>query len=240
MGFRLLLALLFALLVGSRAAAELVEIDLVTPGDGLVTRDTVTGLDWLDLTETTLLSYTDVVTGAGGYTAAGWRHATGDEVCALFANELAPVPCPDGNAAVFSQFTQVVSLLGVTWVLNEGPGHFAYYAIGAYDDGDAGDGLVGNGSFAWGEVTGVPRTEVGVHDDQINASEAASNRGNFLVRSSPVPVPSLSAAALALLALTLTLAAWARGAGRGRNAEPGGGRLRSVAATSVSTVNRLC
>ena len=207
MGFRLPSALLVALLVGAEAAAELIEIDLKAPGDGLVTRDTATGLDWLDLTETTFLSYADVLAGAGGPTAAGWRHATGDEVCAFFANELEPAPCPNGMITVFSQLTQIVSLVGVTWFVDEGPGLFASYAIGAYDDGDAGNGYVGNGSFAWGESIGLPLTEVGVQDNQVGIDDVAFNRGHFLVRSSLVAVPSMSAAALSLLALAIAVAA---------------------------------
>ena len=46
------------------------------------------------------------------------------------------------------------------------------------------------GSYKLWQRTGSPILIVRDQDDQINASEAASNRGNLLVRSSPGVVPS--------------------------------------------------
>ncbi len=57
----------YAFLVVPRpASATLTEVDLVDVGDGLVTRDDVTGLDWLDLTQTLDISFDDIEGGAGG------------------------------------------------------------------------------------------------------------------------------------------------------------------------------
>ena len=44
------------------------------------TRDTDTGLDWLDLADTAGRSVNQVLSGAGGFTDAGWRLATEVEV----------------------------------------------------------------------------------------------------------------------------------------------------------------
>jgi len=65
------------LLLTVTARADLVEIDLYTAGDGLVTRDTSSGLDWLDLGLTTGRSYNEVLAefGSGG-DFEGWRYAT--------------------------------------------------------------------------------------------------------------------------------------------------------------------
>ena len=64
---RLLVAVLAAgILVAPTAQAALLEVDLNTPGDGLVARSTDTGLDWLDLTESTNLSYDQVEADVGG------------------------------------------------------------------------------------------------------------------------------------------------------------------------------
>ena len=51
-------ALLFVLSVGlaSPARAALLEVDLFAPGDALLSRDTVSGFDWLDVTATTELA----------------------------------------------------------------------------------------------------------------------------------------------------------------------------------------
>ena len=44
-----LIAALTALALASPAVAVLESIDLATPGDGFITRDTSSGLEWLDL-----------------------------------------------------------------------------------------------------------------------------------------------------------------------------------------------
>jgi hypothetical protein len=49
------------------ASAALVEQDLFTAGDGLLTLDDATGLLWLDLTETTGLSMDDILADIGGW-----------------------------------------------------------------------------------------------------------------------------------------------------------------------------
>jgi hypothetical protein len=49
-----------ALGVSSAAQAALVSADFKKPGDGLLTRDTRTGLEWLDLSQTSGLSYAAV------------------------------------------------------------------------------------------------------------------------------------------------------------------------------------
>lgn len=68
------------------ADAAIVSLDLRTAGDGLIERDTVSGLEWLDVGETRNYSYNEVAAqfGEGGL-FAGWRHATIPEVTALYA-----------------------------------------------------------------------------------------------------------------------------------------------------------
>ena len=62
------------------ANADLVEEDLFTVGDGLITYDTDTGLYWLDLTLTTNLSYNDVLNeiSQGGALEGFWYATTAD------------------------------------------------------------------------------------------------------------------------------------------------------------------
>lgn len=55
------------ILSASASWATLIEVDLISAGDGLVSRDTLTGLDWLDLTATTDLSYDQVEADADGW-----------------------------------------------------------------------------------------------------------------------------------------------------------------------------
>ena len=106
------------------AWATFIEIDLNAPGDALITRDTASGLDWLDVTEVAGLSYNDLLSGAGGWLDAGWRWATTGEVCGLLTGlGAAPSPCPGGrrnepgNAAELA-----LALLGYTDTWGDGPG----------------------------------------------------------------------------------------------------------------------
>jgi uncharacterized repeat protein (TIGR01451 family) len=78
----LLLSLLLSVEI---ARASLVEVDLVpSSGDKLLTRDTATGLDWLDLTQTLNLSFNDIQANVGGFVTGGFRFATESEVRALY------------------------------------------------------------------------------------------------------------------------------------------------------------
>jgi hypothetical protein len=61
------------------ANAALISVDLIQgSGDGVITRDTVSGLDWLDLTTTVNQTYDQV--GTGSWYEAGFRYALQSEV----------------------------------------------------------------------------------------------------------------------------------------------------------------
>ena len=83
------LALTLMLIVGGTrvASASLVEVDLNTTGDALLTRDTSTGLEWLDVTQTYGLSYDDVIGGVGNtWLADGWTYATPEQIGQFFTS----------------------------------------------------------------------------------------------------------------------------------------------------------
>jgi hypothetical protein len=69
------------------AHAAFVSLDWKTSGDALITRDTATGLEWLDITETTERSFTDVKSqfSVGGE-FSGFRYASDTEVIQLLRN----------------------------------------------------------------------------------------------------------------------------------------------------------
>lgn len=95
------LALLVAFLgVPINANAALVSVDWQSAGDNLITRDTVSGLDWLDLTASSNLSYDSVVAGqiAGGM-FDGWRYALPAEVSAMLQSNFG-IDLNNGNATV--------------------------------------------------------------------------------------------------------------------------------------------
>ena len=67
------------------ARGALLSVDWQVAGDDLITRDTTSGLDWLDVTETGNRSYDDVSSQLGaGAEFAGFRYATQAEVTDLF------------------------------------------------------------------------------------------------------------------------------------------------------------
>jgi hypothetical protein len=77
-------ALLSVLAAGSPTKAALISQDLFIPGDGKITLDTTTSLQWLDVTETKGCSVNQVLAGQAGqinWIAIGWRYATLAEVC---------------------------------------------------------------------------------------------------------------------------------------------------------------
>jgi hypothetical protein len=69
-----------ALLAGGAAHAALVKQDLLTVGDGLVTLDTTTHLEWLNLTATQDLSVDQVLGGTGGWVNIGFQYASYSQV----------------------------------------------------------------------------------------------------------------------------------------------------------------
>jgi hypothetical protein len=77
-----LLAGMFAVAMGG-AQAALIESDLNTVGDGLITIDTAAGLEWLDVPATLGLSF-DQANASDFVTLQGFRHATESEVLTFF------------------------------------------------------------------------------------------------------------------------------------------------------------
>ena len=72
----------------SSAAAALLASDFLTAGDGFITRDDVTGLEWLDLNMTTSLSPNEVLGGALGLlTTHGFRYAVRNEIDTLYLSQ---------------------------------------------------------------------------------------------------------------------------------------------------------
>lgn len=82
-----LISVITLLLVGTRPAmAALVEMDLQSSNDKLLTLDTDTGLEWLDVTQTLGLSINDIINGAGSWFNQGFRYASDNELVALWSH----------------------------------------------------------------------------------------------------------------------------------------------------------
>ena len=83
--------IILLLVTCTSAGAALLIRDLRTPGDALITFDTVTSLEWLDLTETRGRSYIDITGQLGpGGEFSGWRYATLVETQSMFGINFDP------------------------------------------------------------------------------------------------------------------------------------------------------
>jgi len=195
-----LLLLAPAWIAAQPAASDLLEVDLDEPGDGLVTRDTTAGLDWLDPVLSTGLSFEEVEADVGGFVPDGWRHAEGEEVCRLFeALGEAPTPCPGGTVdVVFEDVSEHFRLLGRT----SDPGALELQGLaGVYEDGGAADraGLAEMVLSGLGGSAG----DLSILDAAIAADDGDDHIGHLLVR--PVPEPRAAWAVPVVLAVLSAL-----------------------------------
>lgn len=152
------------------SSAALSERDYLSQGDGFITLDDTTGLQWLDLTQT---RETRPIELSGTLGADGWRIATTGEVQALAAGYL-------GSASEIENF---VMLFGTTY--DENGAVAGSVSWGRFLDGNTGtsmDGLiVRDDSFSFRFV------------DSPDDSQPFSFSGTFFVRQDPSPVPLPSA-----------------------------------------------
>jgi len=177
-----------ALILSTNVNAALVAADRFVSGDGLITQDTETGLEWLDLTETVGMSYNSVTSELGdGGLFEGWRYATAVETFSLFDSA-------GGNGSYYGWSEAnngiVVPLLDL-WsrTASGGGGHpFSYFLTAeSHSEGRHEYGYVSD----YNHQNDVELT----HDHlAINSSvddfDSFSARGSALVRASVVPVPA--------------------------------------------------
>jgi hypothetical protein len=191
------------------AHAEFVSIDLLAPGDGLVTHDTVTGLDWLDLTFTIGVDPQEIWDGALGLADDGWRHATTAEVCDLLgALGTAPPTCPGAGYLDDYAGAQALDLLGITIQRSQPYGDGTLYLDelwGVFDDeGAQNPDLIGLAELSVDtHSSGWVNTFVGVYEDGGRIVSLSSDKGNFLVRPVPEPSTPVQLAAGAMMLATL-------------------------------------
>lgn len=177
------------LLLGVEARAELIPIDLISAGDQLITRDTATGLDWLDLTATLNLSVRDLRDGAGSWLASGFHFASSEQVRTLFLNS------DPGNVEINTGLNQtspgnlvgaqrLLDLLGVT---HPGPSSndFDILGNGIVGVGEPGSGYAYFADYGtnWDATVGFFFVPDGVAPTTFKDAEV----GSFLVRVSAVP-----------------------------------------------------
>jgi hypothetical protein len=190
-GFAVFIAAL--LLAAGPSRAALIEADWLAAGDGLLTVDPDTGLQWLDWTASTNLSVDQVMAqlGSGG-TFDGFRYATEAEVTQLYVDAGIP-DAPGITAANLIPVQELLALVGVTGTGGLGP--FAIGWTASFSGGLRVQASLTDRSDDLGQATFV--TVLGFGDDF-----ATSTWGHALVRVVPEPgTASLFAVSLALLAV---------------------------------------
>ncbi len=184
-------------LMTQSAQAALLAGDLTTAGDALITKDSRTGLEWLDLTVTKGASYDAVAAGLGGYTTQnGFRFATSAEVSALRESALegkvaSVVSTPTVNELLTAEYfaaQEINLLLGVTFRIS-GPG-FEFNGSNGYVAPASATGTVTSLTIG-SEFTSVSNSPVGSRRGKYqgfsftNSTTVGSNiTGSFLVRNS--------------------------------------------------------
>ncbi len=202
-----------------RLAASLLAILWAVPSGaalinlGEVTRDTSSGLDWLDVSLTAGLSYQAVQ--GGMYASDGWRFATGFEIDSLASRYIGSPEETFTGGLDFIQTLVMIGLLEPTFERSFIPGitgqPLTIATLGYYDD-ETGDARVGLGEFVVNVL--VPDPAFGdsftgrwtTFDDFLLPNTMAPQIGSFLVRSS-VSVPEPSTAALLFIGLLGTVLA---------------------------------
>ena len=104
--------LAFSVLFSSPISAQVIEVDSAIFGPGTLTRDTVQGLDFLDLEDTLGRSFQDVSSqlGSGGE-FEGFRYATFDEIESLVSNYNSPAT-PPGTPRLTTLLDVATNLFG--------------------------------------------------------------------------------------------------------------------------------
>lgn len=191
------------LVASTPVSATLIEVDLYGPGDALITRDTETGLDWLDVTEAHGLSYDEVMSGSGGWIEGGWRYANTAEVCDILTKlGTEPSPCPGIRSEAGDAGQRALDLLGYTDTWGGGPGE-TVPTFWAFFEDDPGDPALGEVEISvYYQSNGNISTWAGVLTDYKNPGETGDS--HLLVKTSPIPEPCtglLLAAGLLALAI---------------------------------------
>jgi hypothetical protein len=94
---------------GPPAQGPLLSVDHAVYGRGALTRDTTSGLDWLDLTFSASRSYSEVVRALANREYGGFRYATEAEVRQLWATAGIQLGDTPANVGPFNDFTSLLA-----------------------------------------------------------------------------------------------------------------------------------
>ena len=172
------------LLFSTVSQAQIVSADWKTAGDNLITRDTTSGLDWLDLTETTSMGYVNVLADS---TFAGWRSASVTEVATLWSHFGTGVDLSSPST------TQAVGFIDPNVTIAAGFLGNTYAVLAGYTGSKGNTANTGvNAGFQVTMSAYITPTGNTVYEraDFGPAGQSAGTIGTYLVQTSPVPVPA--------------------------------------------------
>lgn len=111
---KIILSMLLAFGISVNSAqAVLMERDLLAAGDGLITFDDQTNLEWLDVSATRGLLISEVQGGAGGWISRGFSYATQQQVENIFT--FLGIPLFSNNSPNRPEIDTLISFLGNTY-----------------------------------------------------------------------------------------------------------------------------
>jgi hypothetical protein len=180
------------------AISALMSADLFEAGDRLLTLDSDTSLEWLDLTETQFLTVNDVLANRGGWRSLGFRHATMFEVQNLYQS-VAITSDIGFTASNHPGTLLLLDLMGCTAAC-DGDQPRGQGLAGLEEPGP---GLARAPSVLATLSVGESFSSLYLSSNVVDFDFNNGNLGNYLVRASAVPLPataSLVASALFFVA----------------------------------------
>ena len=195
---------ILASLLSTQANSALISTDWKASGDGLLTVDTKTGLEWLDATQTTSMSFLDIsdqfVLGEYFY---GFRYATTEEVDGLVASAGGvgnyhnyPFTYPKDHVQDIVVTNLLIDLLGYTHANTTESSYIYGITSDIYSAYSSEIGRYPDPNRRWLHLiqSGYPSSDVGyvsLNASGLYITHDPFNSGSFLVRdTAPVPEPS--------------------------------------------------
>jgi len=170
--------------------AALISIDYLTPGDNLITLDTSTNLEWLDLTVTQGMS-ADAVEASSLITSQGFRYAEFDDLNTLFQSAgITQTSYGDPIAAgEIEQVRNLIYLTGPTTIKSNG----LPMTEGLLNPFVTLDGPLSGDWIFKAELNIIDSTQYLAspsRGEPLFQSSSVSQYGSYLVRPAVVPVPA--------------------------------------------------
>lgn len=161
----------------------MIVVDLFAPGDGMVVRDTSSGLDWLHLTKQGRHTVAEIEADAGGWIGAGFRRAACAEV----------KPLVSGFSVSIAEAQRARDLFGQV-LIPYGGNLLTHDGIEATCAGDPSKRSIAGVAY-FRKWTGATEFELGRLTETVgwwsssNGFAASPSYYHWLVRATPVPEP---------------------------------------------------